>query len=253
MFVVYHLSSKTQAQNKGRVVANKIGIIGAMDIEVQTLEDKMQNKVQHTVAGMSFCEGTLNGVNAVVSMCKVGKVNAAACTQILVDRFGITHVINTGAAGSLDAKINIGDIVVSVDAVNHDMDVRYCGYELGQVPGLDVMAFPASAKLRKIALEAVAQAAPDVNAYEGTVASGDQFVADQAIKNRVKQQFGALCCEMEGAAIAQTAYLNGIPFVIMRAISDKADGSDSENYDEFEAKAARHCAMIVQHMVANMR
>ncbi len=246
----------------------RIGVIGAMDIEIAHLKERMASEARSaggagavgdasleetTRAGMTFYSGTIGGTPVVVSMCKVGKVNAAACTQMMCDIFGVTHIVNTGAAGSLDARIDIGDFVVSTDAVQHDMDVCNFGYEPGQVPGLDTVAFAADSELRQMAVAAIEEAAPEVKAFEGRVLSGDQFVRDQDVKHRIKATFGGLCCEMEGAAIAQVAHLNDVPFVVVRAISDKADGSDSQLYEEFERKAAEHSALIVEHMLSRMQ
>ena len=185
-----------------------------------------------------------------VVRCGVGKVNAALCVQVLADLFGVTCVINSGVAGSLDRGIGIGDIVVSTDAVEHDYDVSPLGYAPGQVPGFDVLAFPADETLRATALRAVAQAAPDVQAFEGRVASGDQFIAGGDQRQRITSVFQARCAEMEGAAIAHAAYVNDLPFVVIRAISDKADGSSTMDYPTFEKAAARHCAQIVECMVS---
>ena len=230
----------------------KIGIIGAMENEAAQLKSHMQNTRITTVAGMDFFEGDLAGVPCVIARSGVGKVNAACCTQALISAFGVTHVVNTGVAGSLDTRIDIGDIVVSTDAVHHDMDVTYLGYAPGQVPQMSMFAFEADVDLRAAAVAAVAAAAPDVAAWEGRVASGDAFVHTDDVKARVKSTFDALCCEMEGAAIAQACTINEVPFVIVRAISDKADGSDSENYQEFEDKAAVHCANIVECLIEGL-
>ena len=228
----------------------KIGIIGAMEVEVSYLKGRLENATSQVIAGMEFAEGTFNGVSAVVVFCSVGKVNAGICAQILVDRFSVTHVINTGVAGSLDAVINIGDLVVSTDAVHHDMDVCNLGYEPGQVPGFKEIYFPADEQLRNIVKQAAAQVATDIAVFDGRVASGDQFVRTDAEKQRIISTFAARCCEMEGAAIAHACFLNDVPFVIVRAISDKADGSDAELYPVFEEKAAHHCAAIVERAVA---
>lgn len=230
----------------------KIGIIGAMDVEVRYLKGETDVTRTEKRANMEFCEGTIGGVPVVVVQCGVGKVNAAACVQVLADVFGVTHVINTGVAGSLNNALNIGDVLVSVDAVHHDVDARVFGYAAGEVPGMGVKSFAADEGLRAAAVEAVRVAAPEVNVVEGRVASGDQFVSDPKVKARIKETFSADCCEMEGCSIAQTAWLNGIPFVIVRAISDKADGSDIMDYPTFEAQAAEHCARIVEHMVASL-
>ncbi len=228
-----------------------IGIIGAMEVEVALLKDQLTDSRTEERAGMAFSSGLLGGVPCVVVQSGVGKVNAALCTQVLASVFGVTHVINTGVAGSLDATIDIGDVVVSTDCVHHDVDATNFGYAPGQVPGMPG-AYPADAALRAAALAAVAHAAPDIAAFEGRVASGDSFVRDAAEKDRIARTFGARCCEMEGAAIAQACTVNGLPFVVVRAISDKADGSQSELYPVFEAKAARHCASIVSHLVAHL-
>lgn len=229
----------------------KVGIIGAMDVEVALLEERLDSARTEERAGMSFHVGALEGVPCVVVQSGVGKVNAALCTQVLASVYGVTHVINTGVAGSLDAAIDIGDVVVSTDCVHHDVDATNFGYALGQVPGMP-KSYPADAALRAAALAAVAQAAPDIAAFEGRVASGDAFVRDAAEKARIVRDFGARCCEMEGAAIAQACTVNGLPFVVVRAVSDKADGSQSELYPVFEAKAARHCASIVAYLVAHL-
>lgn len=229
----------------------KIGIIGAMEVEIAYLKDEMSTAPVSTTtrAGMTFYSGYINSQSVVLCMCKVGKVNAAICAQIMCDIFGVTHIINTGVAGSLDTRIDIGDIVISTNAIQHDIDVHNFGYEYGQVPGLEVIGFESDKKLRDMAIQAVKNTAPNIKAFEGTVLSGDQFVRDNGIKKKLKHKFNGLCCEMEGAAIAQAAYLNGVPFVIVRAISDKADDSDSESYEVFEKKAAKHCAHIIKHML----
>ena len=230
----------------------KIGIIGAMEVEVKRLVESMTGAKEVTKAGMHFFEGRIGETEAVVVRCGIGKVNAGLCVQILCDLFGVTHMINTGIAGSLEEEINIGDVVVSIDAMYHDMDVTGLGYTAGQVPQMDVLAFPADANLRVAAVKACREAAPEIGVFEGRVASGDQFICDKAKKVWIKEMSGALCTEMEGAAIAQAAYINGVPFVIVRAISDKADESVQMAYDIFEAEAAEHCAAIVEHLVRSL-
>ena len=200
---------------------------------------------------MEFCEGRLDGADVVVVKCSVGKVNAAACTQILIDRFEVDQIINTGVAGSLDAAIDIGDIVVSTEAVQHDMDVTVLGYDRGEIPYSGKSVFPADEEMRARAIEAVKAAAPKVHAFEGRVSSGDQFIASHEQKDSIISSVGGLCCEMEGAAIAQVCSLNEIPFVIIRAISDKADDSEEMSYVEFVEAAAENCAAITRYMVAH--
>ena len=221
----------------------KLGIIGAMQVEVEILLGNMENKQEQTIAGMTFCQGTLEGLDAVVVQCGVGKVNAAMCAQILCSCYGVTHLVNTGIAGSLCAELDIGDLVVSRDAMYHDFDCNAFGYPSGKVPGMDVIAFPADETLMGYALVA-AEAVNPGHVRTGRIASGDQFVASKELKNKIIALTQGLCTEMEGASIAQTAYRNGVPFVILRAISDKADDSAEMDYPTFERIAAHRCAEV---------
>ncbi len=230
----------------------KIGIIGAMEVEVETLKSNMDVKYTVKKASMEFFEGTIGNTDVVVVRSGVAKVNAGICVQILVDVFGVTHVINTGVAGSLDARINIGDIVLSTDACYHDVDATVFGYKKGEVPQLGVASFTADAELRKKACEAIKKVVPDLGVFEGRVCSGDQFISSKEIKDGIKKDFDGLCTEMEGAGIAQGCYLNNVPFLIIRAISDKADGSDIVDYPVFEAKAARDCAALTIELVKSL-
>lgn len=227
----------------------KLGIIGAMDVEVATLKEAMTAKTETTVAGSVYCEGILEGLPVVVVQCGVGKVNAALCVQALCDRFSVTHVVNTGIAGSLDAELDIGDFVISRDAIYHDFDCHILNpaYVVGQVPGLSVRAFPADEGLLKLAYAAADSLCPG-HAKIGTVASGDQFVCSKEQKAQIVADTGALCTEMEGAAIAHGAWRNGVPYVVIRAISDKADDSAEMDYPSFEAMAAKRCALVTQVM-----
>ncbi len=231
---------------------NKIGMIGAMEIEVRQLIADMEKPRRGRIARMDFYEGTLMGMPAVVVKSGIGKVNAAVCAQILVDEFGVDTVINTGVAGSLDASIDIGDIVISTDVLHHDMDAVSFGYPVGQVPQMDVFSFRADEKLAALADQVCREVNPEIGVFHGRVVSGDQFVADQAVKDRIIWQFGGCCTEMEGAAVAQTAYLNDIPFLILRAISDKADDSASMDYSAFEKEAAAHCVRLVENLLKRL-
>lgn len=230
----------------------KLGIIGAMKIEVDTLKENMQNKTVTQRAGMEFCEGTLDGCPAVVVQCGVGKVNAALCVQILCDCFGVTHLVNTGIAGSLSNELDICDLLISQDAMYHDFDCNHFGYPHGQVPGMDVTAFPADETMIRFALDAAEDVAPG-HVKTGRVATGDQFVCSKEMKDGIIEKTGALCTEMEGGAIAQAAYRNQVPFVIIRAISDKADDSAEMDYPTFEALAAKRCATVVQTMAGKLK
>lgn len=228
----------------------KIGIIGAMDLEIATLREKATDTSVRTVASMEFIEGLLHGVPVVIVKCGIGKVNAGICVQILHDLFGVTHIINTGVAGSLRNEINIGDIVVSTDAVQHDMDVTPLGYERGQIPGIPVKYFSADTTLADAAVSACRRVNTDIQVFSGRVVSGDQFISSREVKDFLIKAFDGSCTEMEGAAIAQAAYLNSLPFVIIRAISDKADDSAEMDYPTFEHAAALHSAHLVYEMLA---
>ncbi len=230
----------------------KIGIIGAMDLEVETLKGHMDHVNVTKKANMEFLEGTLNGSSVVIVKCGIGKVNAGICVQLLADLFGVTHIINTGVAGSLQAQIDIGDIVISNDALYHDMDVTALGYPIGQIPQIDTFAFPADETLASLAKASCEKVNPDIHVFTGRVVSGDQFISSKEVKNKIIENFHALCTEMEGAAIAHASYLNGLPFVIIRAISDKADDSAEMDYPTFEKKAAGHSAKLVEDLVAQI-
>ncbi len=227
----------------------KIGIIGAMELEVEELKSHMNTSDIITKAGMKFYEGTLNNVNVVVVQSGIGKVNAALCVQILADVFQVSHVINTGVAGSLNADLDIGDILISADALYHDMDVTIFGYQPGEVPQMGRREFTADKQMISLAKEACEKVNPDIHVKVGRVVSGDQFISDKVVKTRLIQEFEGDCTEMEGAAIAHSAYLNDIPFVVIRAISDKADDSAEMDYPAFEKAAAKHSARLVEELI----
>ena len=228
-----------------------LGIIGAMDEEVLEIKNALTDVSVETVTGMDFYRGKVNGKEEVVVRSGIGKVNAAVCSQILVDRFGVEAIVNTGIAGSLRAEINIGDIVLSTDSVQHDMDATGFGYPAGQIPRMDTFAFPADEKLLNLAKECCARVNPDIQAFTGRVVSGDQFISDKEKKQWLTETFDGSCTEMEGAAIAQVCYLNHIGCLIIRAISDKADDSANMDYQEFEAKAIEHSVKLLLAIAEN--
>ena len=230
----------------------KLGIIGAMQVEVETLVERMELCGRRTVARSVYYEGKLEGLDAVVVQCGVGKVNAAMCVQTLCNLYGVTHIVNTGVAGSLCAELDIGDLVVSRDAMYHDFDCNAVGYPTGQVPGMEVTAFPADEGLAELAYAAAETVNPG-HTKTGRVASGDQFVCRGDQKEQIISVTQALCTEMEGAAIAHAAWRNGVPFVILRAISDKADDSAQMDYPTFEAIAARRCAAVTVELARQIQ
>ena len=231
----------------------KLGIIGAMTIEVETLKAQLQDMKATQRAGMTFYEGVLEGLPVVLVVCGVGKVNAALCVQTLCDLFQVTHIVNTGVAGSLCAELDIGDFVISEKAMYHDFDCSSINpnYKVGQVPGLSVHAFAADGEMVRLAYEAAQQVHAD-HARIGTVASGDQFVSSKEQKAKIIADTGAICTEMEGTAIAHAAWRNAVPFVVIRAISDKADDSAQMDYPTFEAIAAKRCAEVTRLLARQM-
>ncbi len=227
----------------------KIGIIGAMAQEVERLKGEMEVFRTVSKASMEFWEGALCGTKAVVVQSGIGKVNAAICAQILCDLFEVTHIINTGVAGSLKNEIDIGDIVVSTDALHHDMDAQVLGVQIGEVPQAGCLAFPADPHLQQLAISCCKEVDAGHAVYQGRVVSGDQFISDRRVKDNIVSNFQGFCVEMEGAPIAQAAYLNHVPFVIIRAISDKADDSAKMDFPIFEKDAAARSASLVERML----
>lgn len=229
-----------------------IGIIGAMEEEVEQLAARMEEMKETHKAQMVFKAGKLSGKDVVIVRSGIGKVNAAVCTQILADDFGVDCVINTGIAGSLKAEINIADIVISKDVLHHDMDATGFGYAPGQIPRMETLSFQADEKLIEAAKSVCARVLPNIGVHVGRVASGDQFVSSRDTKKRIAETFDGFCTEMEGAAIAQAAYLNQIPFLIIRAISDKADDSASMDYSEFEKQAIANSVRLILELTAQI-
>lgn len=223
----------------------KLGIIGAMEEEVNILKGHMEQITMNKVAGMEFCEGIIMGKPAVVVRSGIGKVNAAICTQILADLYRVEGVINTGVAGSLRNEINIADIVLSKDALQHDMDATGFGYEHGVIPRMDSSIFMADEELLKLAQRVCEEEQLEIGVHTGRIVSGDQFISDHEKKQWLVKTFDGYCTEMEGAAIAQAAYLNQIPFLIIRAISDKADHSAEMAYNEFEELAIKNTVALL--------
>lgn len=226
-----------------------IGIIGAMDEEVTQLKNKMKQVTITKKAGMDFYSGNFGDRSVVIVRSGIGKVNAGICTQVLVDEFHASAIINTGIAGSLNNDINIGDIVLSTDALQHDVDAVAFGYNLGVIPRMETSIFKADENLLTKAESLCKKVNPDISVFTGRIVTGDQFIASKDQKDRLVTNFSGFCTEMEGAAIAQAAYLNQIPFLIIRAISDKADNSATVDYPTFEAKAIEHTVNLVTALI----
>ena len=230
-----------------------IGIIGAMEEEITNLKSHMQVDEVQTIAGMSFFKGAVKGTKLVLVRSGIGKVNAGICTQILASVYGVDTVINTGIAGSLNADIDIGDIVVSTSLVQYDVDARNFGYKLGEIPRMNIVEFPADKYLIDKTQSAFDSLDLGIKLYRGMVATGDKFVSEDSLKAEIISNFHAYCVEMEGAAIAQAAMLNNMACVVIRAISDKADNSADVDYRSFEAKAIENMSKISLALVDSLK
>lgn len=235
----------------------KIGIIGAMDSEVRHLLARMSEPATHTYAGRTFVCGRLAGCDAVVVQSGIGKVAAAITAQILIDRFAVDILLNTGMAGGLDARLCVKDLVVATGALQHDFDLTAFGHAPGYVTGEDdtvATVFKSDEALVGLALDAAAEVMPQGSkAITGVVASGDIFVDDSALKKHLITQFGAAAAEMEGAAIAQTAAANGVPFVILRTISDLAEKQANVSFDELESYAGQLAGDITAALLHRLK
>lgn len=228
-----------------------IGLIGAMDEEIELLLQQLENKDTTVKAGVSYAAGTIHGKQVVVCKSGVGKVNAAVTTQILIDAFGVSKIVFTGVAGALHPELNIGDIVISSSCMQHDMDVTPLGYSKGVIPYQEVSDFPADQALITLAEEACKELA-DGHYIVGKVLSGDQFIASRDTVQMLYSELNGACAEMEGSAVAQVCHMNAVPYVVIRSMSDKADGSAHVNFPEFTVKASKRSHEIVNHMLSRL-
>lgn len=227
------------------------GIIGAMRIEVETIRSLMENKRSEVVGGVEYITGTLHGKEIVTAVCGIGKVAAAMCAQAMILKFAPERIINTGVGGSLSEKLAIGDIAVAESLVQHDMDTSPLGDPIGFISGINIVNIPCDKKVVDT-LVACVEKLDGVKALKGVIASGDQFIADAAKKDFIKSNFDAVVCEMEGASIAQVCYTNGVPFGVVRAVSDCADGSSHMDYGEFLPMAAASAAKLIESFVMSI-
>lgn len=230
----------------------RIGIIGAMDEEIGLYLEAMETSETVVKAGIQYHTGKLEGIDVVLVKSGVGKVNASVCTQILIDRFNVEQIIFTGVAGAVHPDLTIGDIVVSSDCLQQDMDVTPLGFAPGQIPYTDKWTWEADQKLVDLAMEASKQVNGEGRVVSGRILTGDQFIADPAKVAALYEKFNGACIEMEGAAVAQVSTMNDVPFVIVRSMSDKADGSAHVNFAEFTHLASRRSYEIVLQMLKGL-
>ncbi|MFI3175308.1 MAG: 5'-methylthioadenosine/adenosylhomocysteine nucleosidase [Bacillota bacterium] len=228
-----------------------IGIIGAMDEEIALMKEKINITEEKEMTSCVFYVGTYAEKKIILVKSGIGKVNAAICAQVLVDHFGVDCIINAGVAGALDPALKLGDVVISLDAVQHDMDVSPLGDPIGIIPRMEESYFKAEPKLIAIAKE-LQKEITEYSLYFGRIASGDQFIATKEGTQRIIDTVQGTCAEMEGAAIAQACYLNHIPFLIIRAISDGADGEAAMSYEKFCVLAAGRSSYLLEKFLERM-
>lgn len=228
-----------------------IGIIGAMSVEVEALKARVDNAKRERISGIEFVSGKLCGADVVVAQCGIGKVFAAVCTQTMIIRYGVESIINTGVAGTLSKELEILDFAISTAVVQHDMDTSAIGDAVGLISGIDVVRIPASERLVECAV-AIARRQGN-RCVGGIIASGDQFICDAEKKAFIRDTFGAVACEMEGAAIGHVCYIAGVDFVVIRCISDSASGEAEMEYGEMVKKAAVKSQALVEAMLSEVR
>ena len=208
-----------------------IGIIGALDDEVREIISRLDGRKTETVGSIEFNTGRLYGKNVVVARCGVGKVFAAICAEAMIIKYSPRLIVNSGVGGALDKSLRPLDIVFADKLVQHDMDTSAIGDPIGLISGINRVYFETDERAREILTETAKE--QGINYLVGTVATGDKFISDKADKDRITELFGASACEMEGGAIAHTAFVNGMPFMVVRAISDSADGDACMDYPTF--------------------
>ncbi|WP_404328105.1 5'-methylthioadenosine/adenosylhomocysteine nucleosidase [Mesobacillus maritimus] len=249
--------SQQSEQNALAKSANKkdksiVGIIGPMAEEIEILHSHMDVKKTEEIAGMTFYEGTLKGQKIVLVQSGIGKVNATMAAQLLVDHFDVDKLINSGIAGAIHPDVNLGDIVISTDTVQHDMDETAKGYEPGLIPGFKTAYYQADAELISLAEEAANNLPNGTNVFKGRIATGDQFIASAEKSQWILDTFNAYVVEMEGGAVGQVAYLNNIPYVVIRSASDDAGEEAVMKWEDFKQMAVTNSSSIIENMLENM-
>ncbi len=224
-----------------------LGIIGAMDIEVESLKALLTNKTEESISGIDFCVGDLGNEKAVVAKCGIGKVFSAICTEAMILKYKPDMIINIGVAGCLDETLDIGDVVIADSVVQHDMDISPLGDPVGMLSDINIVKIPTNVEMKNKLIEAVK--AVGINYSVGVIASGDQFVASDDKKNYIKTNFDAKACEMEGGSIGHVCYVNNVPFTVIRAMSDKANGGATMDFPTFTKIAARNSTNVIKKFV----
>jgi adenosylhomocysteine nucleosidase len=227
-----------------------IGIIGAMDCEVDRIKEVMEISEIQDIAMMKYYRGKLEGVPIVVVCCGIGKVNSAIAAQVIIDKYHVDYMLNIGIAGAISEKLDVGDVVISDEVIYHDFDSYFIK---SYYPWLKNDCFEADADLIKVCENACRDALSIQKTYVGKIVSGDQFVSDSGVKDAISAKHSALCVEMEGASIAHTCYVNNVPFVLIRSISDKANEEATVSFDEFVKIAAEQCMQIIVRVMKELK
>lgn len=225
---------------------NNVGIIVAMQEELEEIIKIMKDIEEKEIYGISFINGKIEDTKVVVVKSGVGKVNAARTTQILIDKLDVKSIINVGAAGALNPFLNIGDIVIAEKLVQHDFDITAFDHDKGYITGVGDYIYSNNELVKKLQNIANNMEDKTYKITTGVIASGDIFCTEVAMKNKIYSKFNAECVEMEGAAIAQVCYLDKIPFVVLRSISDSPNGNNAMVFDEFVELASKRCANILK-------
>lgn len=228
----------------------KLGIIAAMTIEAELIVASMNDPIKEKCGGIEYTLGKIGDTDVICAVCGVGKVFAAMCAQAMIVKYSPDCIVNTGVGGTLTRELSIGDVAISRAVVQHDMDTSPLGDPVGLISGINIIEIPASVELGEKICKIAERSG--VKTLCGTIASGDRFVADTDVKKRIVDNFGAVVCEMEGAAVGQVCYVNGVPFVVVRAVSDDADGGACEDYPTFAKKSAEVSAKIIVELANSL-
>ena len=224
-----------------------IGIIGAMDIEIERINSEMTEKKEECISGVCYTLGKIGGTEVVTAICGIGKVFAAICAQTMIIKYNVSAIINTGVAGTLTDKVGVLGTVVATALVQHDMDTTYFGDPRGMISGINVVEFSTDKELSEKVCKNIKG-----DYIRGVIASGDAFIADEDKKKDIAQTFNAVACEMEGAAIAHVCYMNKVSVCVVRSISDGADGDKALSYEDFREEAAARSANIIINTIKNI-
>lgn len=225
-----------------------IGIIGAMEVEVQALKDLMDNAELKEISSVVFYRGKINGIDTVVAVAGVGKVNAAVCAQTMILEYSPDYIINTGVAGGLSEELKIGDAAVADKVAEHDMDTSPLGDELGFITGINKVYMQCDEYISGLMYDA-AKSVDGINTVRGTIASGDQFIASEEQRRFIKKNFNAVAAEMEGAAIGHVCTMNNVKFGVLRAISDGANSDSTIDFPTFTKMAVKNTVEIIVKML----